>query len=154
VSIAGFSALVHAVAPHTKLEFFTCYALCSALAIALVYLRCCYTGSEKQLQGAWLVKTAAAAAPIPVYVLLPLSPFDPDLAAALLEEQVILGLAGLYGLIETIKDIRGTAGEARGRAQLQGNVGAEGPSRSKRWLVYVVVVFVIAGLGLYGCVIS
>jgi hypothetical protein len=113
------------------------------LAVATVYLRCCYTGSEKQLTGTWIVRTAAAAAPVPIYVLLPLSPFDPDLATALLSEPVILGLAGLYGLIETARDIRKTAGDARMLAMAEGNVASEGPTQPKRWIVYVVAVLTV-----------
>lgn len=154
MSIADFAAYVHAFAPHTKVEFFTSYAVCAVVAIAVVYLRCCYTGSDQQLHRSWLVKTAAAAAPVPVYVLLPLSPFDPDLAKALLEEQVILGLAGLYGLVETLKDIRETASEARQRAVANGNVGDKGPTAPRRWIVYAFATLLLCGTGLYGCVAS
>lgn len=63
----------------------------------------------------WLFRVAAAAAPIPTYILLMLVPFDPDLAQKVLDDRVVVALAGLYGLVETLKDIRGSASEARKR---------------------------------------
>jgi hypothetical protein len=46
-----------------------------------------------------------------------LAPFDPDLVKAMMEDQVVVAIAGLYGLVETLKDIRGTASDARRRKE-------------------------------------
>ena len=63
----------------------------------------------------WVFQVAAAAAPIPTYFLLMVIPFDPDLAQKVLEDRVVVALAGLYGLIETLKAIRGSASDAHKR---------------------------------------
>jgi len=44
-----------------------------------------------------------------------LSPLDDDLVKAMMEDYVIVALAGLYGLSEAVNDIRHTAGRARER---------------------------------------
>jgi hypothetical protein len=118
VSPAIFGAWVHANAPHTKIALYTAYAICSLSAIAAIWIRCWYTKSCAELPNGWLVRTAASAAPIPVYCLLLVAPFDSDLVRALMEEQVVLAIAGMYGLVETLKDIRGTAADAHIKKRL------------------------------------
>jgi hypothetical protein len=46
-----------------------------------------------------------------------LAPLDLDLVKALMEDQVVLAIAGLYGLVETLKDIRSTASDAHVKAK-------------------------------------
>lgn len=82
-------------------------------AIFLVYARCRFSNTHKRLTNGWLVRTAAQAAPLPVYALLLLAPLDPDLIEALMQDRIVVALAGLYGIVETVKDVRRIAKDTR-----------------------------------------
>lgn len=110
--MSSLGAVVHAYAPHSPIGLYTAAAFSALLALALVYGRCLWTGSRDYLDDKWIMATAAAAAPIPTYILLILVPYDPDLARCVLEDRVVVALAGLYGLVETVKDIREMAARA------------------------------------------
>lgn len=114
---AEIGAVVHAYAPHSALALYLAAGLSALTCLALVYARCLYTGSTAHLGDKWIVPTIAAAAPIPTYFLLIVVPFDTDLAQCVLEDRVVVALAGVYGLVETLKDIRGTASRARQKGQ-------------------------------------
>jgi hypothetical protein len=45
-----------------------------------------------------------------------LSPLDDDLVKVMMKDFIIVALAGLYGLSETINDLRSVAGRAREKA--------------------------------------
>jgi hypothetical protein len=113
--VGGFGEWVHWLAPHSGGTLYYAAAVAALLSISAVYARCLWTGSTKQLPMKWVFRTAAEAAPIPTYVLLMLIPADPDLAACVLEDRVIVALAGLYGLVEALKSVRQTATEANAR---------------------------------------
>jgi hypothetical protein len=104
---------VHSNTPHSPLSLYIAAALFSVAAVVAVYVRCMWTGSTQHLEDRWLPRTAAYAAPIPVYFLLMLAPLDTDLVEVMMEDFIIVALAGLYGLSEAINDLRGTAGRAR-----------------------------------------
>ena len=89
--------------------------LSALLFVMLVWIRCLATKSQQHLDERWIIATAAAAAPIPTYALLLVVPFDPDLARSVLDDRVVVALAGLYGLVETLKDIRQIAANAHKR---------------------------------------
>jgi hypothetical protein len=105
--------LVHAYAPHSSVALYFAAALCAALAVLVVFLLCLVSGSTSQLGDKWVFRIAAGAAPIPTYILLILLPLDPDVGAAVLDDRVVVALAGLYGLSEAIKDIRDMAANAK-----------------------------------------
>ncbi|MGY2732817.1 hypothetical protein [Sphingomonas sp. UYP23] len=106
-------AWVHAYAPHTATALYLAAVLSSIFFLFIIYARCLYTRSVGHLGEKWIFGTVAAAAPIPTYILLMVVPFDPDLAHSVLDDRVVVALAGLYGLVETLSDIRGTAAKAR-----------------------------------------
>lgn len=83
------------------------------VAISLVYFRCRIANSHHRLPNGWLVRTAAQAAPLPVYGLLLLAPIDTDLIQALMQDRIVVALAGLYGIVETVKDLRHIARNTR-----------------------------------------
>jgi hypothetical protein len=118
VDVASFGAAVHAVAPHSATGLYTAAAISALLALSFVYARCLWTKSVAQLDEKWIIATAAAAAPIPTYILLLVIPFDADLAKFVLEDRVVVALAGLYGLVETVKDIRSMAATANSKRAL------------------------------------
>jgi len=115
-----FGRLVHDHAPHSSTALYAAAAICSLFFVALVWLRCLHQKSLDQLDEKWIFQTVAAASPIPTYVLLLVIPFDPDLAKSVLDDRIVVALAGLYGLVETLKDIRTTASNAvrRGKGEL------------------------------------
>lgn len=110
---SGFGAWVHEYAPHSPIALYAAAAASAIFFLAVVFGFCLWTGSAKHLGEKWIFQTAAAAAPIPTYILLMIVPFDPDLARTVLDDRVVVALAGLYGLVETLKDIKATAGAAR-----------------------------------------
>lgn len=120
MSPAQIGAAVHAYAPHTSLALYAAAFASAALAIMLVLGRCMWTGSTRHMAEGWLFRVAAAAAPVPTYILLMLIPFDPDLGQRVLDDRVVVALAGLYGLVETLKDIRGSASDAHKRKNADG----------------------------------
>jgi hypothetical protein len=103
---------VHGYAPHSGLALYLAAVISALTALAIVWCRTLWTGSSSHLAEKWIISTAAAAAPIPTYALLILVPLDPDLAQHVLEDRVVVALAGLYGLVETLKDIRSIAASA------------------------------------------
>ena len=101
-------ATVHSFAPHSKSAIYLLAIICALASIAVVYLRCRLENNGRGLSRGWLVRTAAGASPIPIYCLMLIAPLDPDIIPAMMEDQVVVAIAGLYGLVETLKDIRYT----------------------------------------------
>lgn len=99
-------SLVHTSAPHTKAAIYLLSLLSAGFAILVVYIRCHIENSRRGLTAGWLVRTASGASPIPIYCLMIIAPLDPDIIKAMMEDQVVVAIAGLYGLVETLKDIR------------------------------------------------
>jgi len=60
-----------------------------------------------------IFRAGFAAGPIPIYILLPLAPFDPDLMNVLLDQPVQLFIAAVVGLVWTFADIARIVGWAR-----------------------------------------
>ncbi len=112
MDIAGVSRFVHNVCPHSKTALYLSSAVSALIAIGSVYLRCLWTGSSPFLPKGWIGRTAGWAAPIPIYILLLCAPLDEDLYDALKSDEVLVALAGLYVLAETLNDIREVAGTA------------------------------------------
>jgi hypothetical protein len=112
VNLEGVVAFIHENAPHTDVALYSASAISAVFAVSMVYLRCLWTKSTEQLEPSWLVRVAAWAAPIPVYAALIALPFDPDLTKVLIADQFIVALAGLYGIVESTKDVRRVAGRA------------------------------------------
>lgn len=108
---------VHDYAPHSAVALYAAAAFSAALALVAVYGYCLCTSSTKNLDEKWIFQTATAAAPIPTYILLLIVPFDTDLARTVLDDRVVVALAGLYGLVEALKDIRATAERPRARQE-------------------------------------
>jgi hypothetical protein len=117
---SSFGPWVHDYAPHSAVALYAAAALSAAFFLAAIYGYCLCTGSTKHLDEKWIFQTATAAAPIPTYMLLLVVPFDPDLARTVLDDRVVVALGGLYGLVETLKDIRATAERARKSKNGQG----------------------------------
>lgn len=115
MSPATVGAYVHSYSPHSAQALYCAAAVSALLAWLAIYLRCLITGSRRHLGEKWLFQTAAAAAPIPTYFLLLVVPFDPDLAHSVLDDRIVVALAGLLGLVEALKEVRNTAGRARRR---------------------------------------
>jgi hypothetical protein len=115
VNTDSLAAFIHGHAPHSATALYLSAVVSALFFLCLVRGRCWWTGSAKHLEEKWIIQTFAAAAPIPTYILLLVVPFDPDLAHSVLDDRVVVALAGLYGLVETLKDIRGTAAGARNR---------------------------------------
>lgn len=112
---AQIGAAVHAYAPHSASALYMAALGSAVIAMLLVYGHCLWTGSTGYIAEGWLFRVAASAAPIPTYTLLLFVPFDPDLAQRVLDDRVVVALAGFYGLVETLKDIREAAADARRR---------------------------------------
>ena len=112
MGIAELTGAIHQFCPHSHIAMYLFSAVSALCAVAAVYLRCVYTQSTKFLTPGWIARTAGWAAPVPIYVILMLAPLDDDLFTVLKSDEVIVALAGLYGLIETLKDIREAAAKA------------------------------------------
>lgn len=106
--IEAVRATVHEIAPHSKAAIYLLALSAATISIAFVFIRCQYESNGRHLESGWLVRTAACAAPIPIYFMLIVAPLDPDVVPALMEDQLVVAIAGFYGLVETIKDIRFT----------------------------------------------
>lgn len=102
------TGVVHFYAPHSRAAIYLMSATAAVVAIAVVYMRCKMRDNGRHLDNGWLVRTAAAASPIPIYILMIIAPLDADIIKAMMEDQVVVAIAGLYGLVETLKDIRFT----------------------------------------------
>lgn len=113
MNVASIGSVVHAYAPHSGTALYGAAIFSSLFFLTLVYGRCLCTGSVQHLSEKWIFQTVAAAAPIPTYFLLLIVPFDTDLAHNVLEDRVVVALAGIYGLVETLKDIRNLAATAK-----------------------------------------
>lgn len=108
-------AYIHQYAPHTATTLYIAAACSALLALALVFGRCLVTGCVDHLNEKWIFQTATAAAPMPTYLLLILLPLDPDLSPNVLDDKVVVALAGLYGLVEAGKEIKRTASRAHAK---------------------------------------
>lgn len=60
---------------------------------------------EVGLKGPDYFRIGFAAGPIPIYIMMPLAPFDTDLAKSLLEQPFQLLLAAAAGILWTVTDI-------------------------------------------------
>lgn len=114
--LVGFlKNLVHSLTPHDRLSLYVLGAVVCVVAVIAVYVRSRYTGSTRYLEHGWHTRAAGYAVPLPIYGLLILAPFDEHLLGVLLQEELIVALAGLYGLTETFNDVRGIPGRAHDR---------------------------------------
>lgn len=104
--------VVHQNTPHTRTALYLAAFAAALICVGWSYLFCALRGCAEHLPSGWLVRTAGFAAPIPIYVILLLVPVDSDLVQVLREDQIVVAIAGLYGLVETIKDIRASSAEA------------------------------------------
>ena len=96
--------LVHAWAPHHTLALYGCSCVVFILAVLTVSVGRRRANKKMALEDYWRVGFAAG--PIPIYLLLPLSPLDPDLAQAILDQPFQLLLAAAAGVMWTVTDIR------------------------------------------------
>lgn len=104
----AISSAVHEWVPHSKGAVYLCAAIAAIASIIIVYFRCHLENNGRGLTSGWLVRTAASAAPLPIYVMIILAPLDADIIEAMMQEGLVVAIAGLYGLVETIKGIRYT----------------------------------------------
>ncbi len=111
----SFGAWVHTHTPHSATALYEAAAASAIFFLVGVYLTCLISGSARYLEDKWVIQTAAAAAPIPTYLLMLVVPFDPDLANTVLDDRIVVALAALYGVVETLKDIKEIAARAQGR---------------------------------------
>lgn len=95
---------IHGWIPHTSAFIDWISTLLVLVIVAAVSIHGALTQAEKPLERA--VRVGFAAAPIPVFGILPLLPYDPDLAAMMSEERLLLALAAFTGLLWTIREIR------------------------------------------------
>jgi hypothetical protein len=106
VPLAGVRDFIHAHAPHSTAAVYVCSAITLLVVLGLASVFHYARKDRKPLPQGQLLRMAFAAGPAPIYILLPLAPLDPDLGAALMEQQFSLLLAGMYGLWWTFADIR------------------------------------------------
>jgi hypothetical protein len=115
VDIVAAQAFIHDYTPHNSVALYGAAALSSLVAIGIVWFRCLWTKSGEHLREQWILTTATVAAPIPTYLLLILMPLDHDLSQTILDDPIVVALAGLYGVVEAVKEVRRTASQAHKR---------------------------------------
>jgi hypothetical protein len=115
LNLISFGAHVHAYAPHTATELYAAAALSSLAFIIIVYVRCWFTESIAQLDKKMDFSDSCGRCAHPDISASADCTFDADLARSVLDDRVVVALAGLYGLVETLKDIRATASDANKR---------------------------------------
>lgn len=95
-------AFIHNWTPHTTL---TLTGVSIAVFLSAVVFASILRG-RKILGGEDLARAGFAAGPIPIYLLMPLAPYDPDLSRVLLEQPFQLLIAAVVGLMWTFADIK------------------------------------------------
>jgi hypothetical protein len=80
-----------------------------SLLIAVVVVKLAKMWRKEHLGGPEVARVGFAAAPIPIYILLPLAPFDKDLAEALCNQPVQLAIAAVAAILWTVADVKHVA---------------------------------------------
>lgn len=121
---SNFEALVegfvHEWVPHTTLTIFG--ASCAVFIIAII-ITAIRLPKESKLTSSDYFRIGFAAGPIPIYFMMPLAPFDEDLAIALMQQPFQLFLAAAAGVLWTVTDINLIA--KNGRANIAKPEGAK-----------------------------
>lgn len=102
VSIGQF---IYYWTPHNSLAIYGCSIAIFLAATLWASIKKRRRATRRKMTGADLLRVGFAAGPIPIYLLLPLSPFDPDLAEVILDEPFQLLIAAGIGLVWTWADI-------------------------------------------------
>lgn len=105
--IGGF---IHEWVPHNSIAIYSFSILIFLVATLWASWARRKKANPKKMTGSDLLRVGFAAGPIPIYLLLPLMPFDPDLAQVLLNEPFQLLIAGAIGILWTQADIRKIVG--------------------------------------------
>lgn len=95
---------------------------CVALAMLVVWLVKLRLG--QRLTGEQVARVGFAAAPIPIYMILPVMPIDPDLAEAVLGQPVQLAIAAAAALLWTIADVKTVAVNGATKAKAEAKAGS------------------------------
>lgn len=109
--MAAVGDVIHSFAPHSALSIFACSLLVFIVAILITI----YASRDPKTPSPTVeevLRIGFAAGPIPIYILLPLAPFDPDLANAVLEQPFQLLLAAAAGAVWTVNDMKNIASRA------------------------------------------
>lgn len=102
---------IHSWVPHSSavLDFLSFGTVIFVAATAGVYQ---FT-TKRKWPAQQFLRIGFSAAPLPVYVFLPLMPWDNDLARMFMEERLLLALAALCGLSWTVREIISLFSEER-----------------------------------------
>jgi hypothetical protein len=96
--------LVHSYGPHTSTGLYELIVVSIALALFLTLLVQWRMKTKIGLER-WLT-IGFAASPLPMYILLPVAPFDEHIIPVLFDEKVMLILAAFSGFAWTAREIR------------------------------------------------
>ena len=102
--LATVGDVIHQWTPHDPLMVFSASIGFLILAVLFVGWQRRKLASPLKAEDYWRIGFAAG--PIPVYLLLPLAPFDPDLAHALLSQPFQMLLAAAAGVMWTVQDVK------------------------------------------------
>lgn len=102
--------LIHDWAPHDPIAIYSFSIIIFIIATLWAFYARRKKANPKKMTSSDLLRVGFAAGPIPIYILLPLMPFDPDLATVLLNEPFQLLIAGAIGIVWTQADIRKIVG--------------------------------------------
>jgi hypothetical protein len=98
--------VVHHWAPHNSLSLYGCSIVIFIGATFWAVVARRKRPNPKKMTGVDLLRVGFAAGPIPIYLLLPLAPFDMDLFDVLAHEPFQMLIAAFIGLIWTWADIK------------------------------------------------
>lgn len=100
--IGGF---IHRWVPHDSVAIYSFSII--IFIVAVLWAICARKRNQNQhgLTGSDVFRVGFAAGPLPIYILLPLMPFDPDLTGVILNEPFQLLIAGAIGIVWTQADI-------------------------------------------------
>lgn len=98
--------VVHNWAPHSTLGLYGCSIVIFLAATLWAVIARRKRANPKKITGSDLIRVGFAAGPIPIYVLLPFAPYDPDLFGVLAHEPFQMLIAAVIGVIWTWADIK------------------------------------------------
>ncbi len=137
---ARLGHFIHTTIPHEKGSIYLWTGAFCICAILYVYLRCRLRSAHACLEKNWWLTTIVHAAPMAVYLLMPLAPLDPDLMTRLAEDQIVIALAGIYAFSVSFGEVRQVAREA---CELRLTKPADGNLATRYAAVEVAIVFFV-----------
>lgn len=107
---ASIGQVIHDWTPHNSLAIYGCSIVIFVGATIWASYKKRARANRRKMTGADLLRVGFAAGPIPIYLLLPLVPFDHDLTTVLMDEPFQLLIAAGIGLVWTAADIKKIVG--------------------------------------------